>query len=77
MPQLETEAVVHVVWKHRFTGEPRSSETPPPWDPTVAPCLGTYTDPRGMGVSYERGTPEEPTGNSVAETLGSDTSMRI
>ena len=26
-------------------------------DPDVAPCLGTYGDPRGVGVSYERGTP--------------------
>ena len=29
----------------------------PPWDPTVALCLGTSGDPRVMGVSYERGTP--------------------
>ena len=32
-------------------------ETPPPQDPTVALCLGFFDDPRGMGVSYERGTP--------------------
>ena len=31
--------------------------TPPPEDPTVALCLGTCGDPRGVGVSYERGTP--------------------
>ena len=31
--------------------------TPPPQDPTVALCLGTCGDPRGLGVSYERGTP--------------------
>ena len=30
---------------------------PPPLDPEVALCLGTYGDPRGVGVSYERGTP--------------------
>ena len=30
---------------------------PPPWDPTVVLCLGTYGDPRGVGVSYERGIP--------------------
>jgi len=30
---------------------------PPPLDPTVALCLGTYGDPMGVGVSYERGTP--------------------
>ena len=29
---------------------------PPPWDATVALCLGTYGDPRGLGVSYQRGT---------------------
>ena len=32
---------------------------PPPYDPTVALCLGTYGDPMGVGLSYERGTPEE------------------
>jgi hypothetical protein len=26
----------------------------------VALCLGSYGDPRGVGVSYERGTPEAP-----------------
>ena len=30
---------------------------PPPYDPTVARCLGTYVDPRGVRVSYARGTP--------------------
>ena len=25
--------------------------------PTVALCIGTYGDPRGVGVYYERGTP--------------------
>ena len=30
---------------------------PPSWDPTGALCLGTYGDPRGVAVSYERGTP--------------------
>ena len=34
---------------------------PPPLGPTVAPCLGTYGDPRGVGVSYEQGPPV-PTG---------------
>ena len=29
---------------------------PPRKDPTVALCLGTYGDPRGVGVAYERGT---------------------
>ena len=29
--------------------------------PPVALCLGTYSDPRGVGVSYERGTPGIPT----------------
>jgi hypothetical protein len=26
-------------------------------DPAVALCPGNYGDPRGAGVSYERGTP--------------------
>ena len=39
------------------TGVRRSSATIPPWDPTVALCLGHYGDPRGWGSSYERGTP--------------------
>ena len=29
----------------------------PPQDPAVALCLGTYGDPRGVGVSFARGTP--------------------
>jgi len=40
-----------------LTGVLRSYETPPPYDPTVALCLGTFGDPRGVGVSDERGTP--------------------
>ena len=28
-----------------------------PYDPTVGLCLGPYGVPRGVGVSYERGTP--------------------
>ena len=31
--------------------------TPPPYDPTVALCLGTYGDPKGEGFSCERNTP--------------------
>ena len=30
---------------------------PPPQDPAVALCPGSYGDPRGVGVSYERGIP--------------------
>ena len=41
----------------RCTGVPRSYERPPTQDPVVALCIGTYGDPRGMGVSHERGTP--------------------
>ena len=29
----------------------------PPSDPTVALCIGTSGDPRGVGVLYERGVP--------------------
>ena len=32
-------------------------KNPPRVNPTVALCLGTYGDPGGVGVSYERGTP--------------------
>ena len=32
---------------------------PLPQDPTEGLCLGSYGDPRGVGVSYER---EAPTG---------------
>ena len=39
------------------TGLPRSLKMPLPQEPTVALCLGTYGDSRGVGVSYERGTP--------------------
>jgi len=41
----------------RHTGAPRSLDPPPPWDPTVALCLGTYGDPRGVGVPDERDIP--------------------
>ena len=37
------------------TGVPRPQETPPPWDPAVARCLGIYGDLRGVVVSFERG----------------------
>ena len=32
-------------------------KTPPSYDPTVALCRSTYGDPRGVGVSSERGKP--------------------
>ena len=37
-------------------------------DPTVALSLGTYGDPRGVGVSYERGTPVAV--NNFGEVVG-------
>ena len=39
------------------TGVPRSAENIPPWDPTVALCLGPCSSPRGGAVFYERITP--------------------
>jgi len=36
---------------------PAQNQVRPPLDPTAALCLGTYGDPRGVGVSYGRGTP--------------------
>ena len=43
----------------RVQGYLTHKNPPPPQDPTAALCLGTYgdPDPRGVGVSYERGTP--------------------
>jgi len=40
-----------------LTGAPHSQETAPPLDSTFGPCLGPYGGLRGVGVSYERGTP--------------------
>ena len=44
---------------HRQTVQLESTwiRTPPPLDHTAALRLGTYGDPRGVGVSCERGTP--------------------
>ena len=39
------------------SGVPHLQENAPPRDTTVALFLGTYGDPRGLGVSYGRGTP--------------------
>ena len=33
-----------------ITGVPHLQETEPPWDPTLALCLGPYGGPRGGGV---------------------------
>ena len=60
------------------TGVPRSHEPPPPWDPTVAPCQGTYGDPRGGGIFSDRVTPvglysraSELTGHSLDMSVSS------
>jgi hypothetical protein len=39
------------------TGVPRSQEAATPWNPTTDLCLGPRDGPKGMAVSYERGTP--------------------
>jgi len=39
-------------------------------DPTVRLCLGTYGDPMGVGVSYERGTPVGSLGGACSEVRG-------
>jgi len=36
-------------------------------DPNVALCLGTYGDPRKVGVAYERGTPVASYAHDVEE----------
>ena len=41
----------------RYRGTSLIKKTLPPQEPTGALCLGTYGDPREVGVSYERGTP--------------------
>ena len=40
-----------------YRGTSLMGNIPPPEDPTVALCLGTYSGPMGVGVSCERGTP--------------------
>ena len=47
-------------WVFIMSEEPHKKQ-PPPQDPAVALCLGTYGDARGVGVSYERGTPVHST----------------
>jgi len=62
-----SEVPLYWVWQHR-PDEPGAlyrilvqgylaHKKHPPYDPTVALFLGTYRDPMGVGVSYERGTP--------------------
>ena len=51
-------------------------KTPPPQDPTVALCLGTYGDLREVGVSYERGTPVPRRKQQQSETLSSASEPR-
>ena len=41
----------------RLQGYLAHKKMPHPRDSTVALCIGTYGDPRGVDVSYERGTP--------------------
>ena len=44
--------------QHRHpTGVPRSQETTPSWNSSVGLYLASHGCPRGVGVSYERGTP--------------------
>ena len=42
---------------HELQGYLAHKNSPPPQGLTVALRLGTYGDPREVGVSYERGTP--------------------
>ena len=51
------------------TVAPRSSITSPPRDPAVGLRLGPYDDPRGVGVSYGRGTPEGGADQNDRETM--------
>ena len=57
-PLLQEIPVESAVWGMDLVQKYLANKNPPPPQvPTVALCLGTYGDPRGVGVSYERGTP--------------------
>ena len=45
------------MWSKRDVWDVLSTGTGRPKDPTVALCLGTYGDPREVGVFNGRGTP--------------------
>ena len=47
---------------HALQGYLAHKKQSPPYDPAVGLCLGTYGDPRRVGVSYERGTPVKGAG---------------
>ena len=49
---------------------------PPPKDPTVSLCLGTYGDPRGVGVSREGDTPV-PVSLGLTDYSQVDTLQRV
>ena len=46
-----------VQWEISLQGYLTHKNPPPPKDPTIVLCLGTCGGPRGVGVSYGRGTP--------------------
>ena len=48
---------VEVMFDFGYRGTSLMRNQPPPYAPTVGLCLGPYGDSRGVGVSYERGTP--------------------
>ena len=52
--------ILPVVQHITLQGYLAHKKQPPPQEPTVALCRGIYGDPRGVGVSYERGTPVAP-----------------
>ena len=55
---------------------PRSFDNAFTWFPTVCLCLGTCGDPRGVGVSYERGTLVVGPGEG-SEDLGVHNAQRV
>ena len=58
---LDVDATVY-----RVSSLIRNQETTSPEDPPVGLRIGTCSDPRRVGVSYERGTPVNPSNPVIA-----------
>ena len=59
-PSQDITSAIHPVEQGLLDRECRGTSlktNAPPSDPTVGLCLGSLGGPRGVGVSYEQGTP--------------------